>query len=109
MPASMMSADTGGSTKVAGSSIGMVAIGPMPGSTPIRVPRMQPMKQYRMLFQCRATPKPSIRFESNSKVSPQERQKPTDDCSDSTSGQSGIGSFRPPTETKAQKIVGGVP
>ena len=41
----MMSAETGGSTKVAGSSIAMVAIGPMPGSTPISVPRRQPTKQ----------------------------------------------------------------
>ena len=45
MPASMMSAETGGSTKVAGSSIAMVATGPMPGSTPISVPSSTPMKQ----------------------------------------------------------------
>jgi hypothetical protein len=45
MPASMISADTGGSTKVAGSSIEIVAIGPMPGNTPISVPSMTPMKQ----------------------------------------------------------------
>ena len=45
MPASMMSAETGGSTKVAGNSIAIVAIGPIPGSTPISVPRTQPMKQ----------------------------------------------------------------
>jgi hypothetical protein len=49
MPASMISADTGGSTNVAGSSIEIVAIGPMPGSTPISVPRSTPMKQYMML------------------------------------------------------------
>jgi hypothetical protein len=41
----MMSAETGGSTKVAGSSIEMVAIGPMPGSTPMSVPSSTPMKQ----------------------------------------------------------------
>jgi hypothetical protein len=41
----MMSAETGGSTKVAGSSIEIVAIGPMPGSTPISVPSRQPTRQ----------------------------------------------------------------
>src|SRR5512140_2030906 len=66
MPASMMSADTGGSTKVAGSSIEMVAIGPIPGSTPISVPRSTPMKQYMMLLMCSATPKPSARLLSSS-------------------------------------------
>src|SRR5258708_12751528 len=66
MPASMMRADTGGSTNVAGKSIAIVAIGPIPGSTPISVPRMQPMKQYQMLPPCRATPKPRIRLFSSS-------------------------------------------
>jgi hypothetical protein len=45
MPASMMRAETGGSTKVVGSSMEIVAIGPMPGSTPINVPRSTPTKQ----------------------------------------------------------------
>jgi hypothetical protein len=45
MPASMMSAETGGSTNVAGSSIEIVAMGPMPGSTPISVPSSTPTKQ----------------------------------------------------------------
>src|SRR5512140_232580 len=62
MPASMMSAETGGSTKVAGSSIEIVAIGPMPGSTPISVPSSTPMKQYITLVNVSATLKPSIRF-----------------------------------------------
>src|SRR5258705_4029014 len=62
MPASMMSAETGGSTKVAGSSIEMVAIGPMPGSTPISVPSSTPMKQYQMLLRVSATPNPRIRL-----------------------------------------------
>jgi hypothetical protein len=44
MPASMMSAVTGGSAYVAGSSIAIVATGPMPGSTPISVPTSAPMK-----------------------------------------------------------------
>jgi hypothetical protein len=41
----MMRAETGGRWKVMGSSIEMVAIGPMPGSTPIRVPTRAPMRQ----------------------------------------------------------------
>ncbi len=45
MPASMMSAVTGGNTNVTGSSIAMVAVGPSPGSTPIAVPRKTPTKQ----------------------------------------------------------------
>src|SRR6185436_10719607 len=69
MPASMISAETGGSTKVAGSSIEIVAIGPMPGSTPISVPRSTPMKQSMMLFSESATPKPSARFCRSSMVS----------------------------------------
>src|ERR1700741_1143924 len=62
MPASMMSADTGGSAYVAGSSMAMVATGPMPGSTPISVPSRQPMKQYSRLIGVKATPKPMERL-----------------------------------------------
>jgi hypothetical protein len=42
MPASMISEAVGGRWKVIGSSMAMVATGPMPGRTPIRVPTMQP-------------------------------------------------------------------
>ncbi len=45
MPASMMSADSGGNAKVAGNNIAMVATGPMPGNTPIKVPSKTPRKQ----------------------------------------------------------------
>src|SRR3954471_14034561 len=62
MPASMISAETGGSTNVAGNSIEIVAIGPMPGSTPMSVPRSTPTKQYMMFCQCSATPKPMTRL-----------------------------------------------
>src|SRR5215217_3319137 len=62
MPASMMSADTGGSAYVAGSSMAMVATGPMPGSTPISVPSRQPMNAYSRLIGVKATPKPSERL-----------------------------------------------
>jgi hypothetical protein len=45
MPASMISEASGSSPKVSGSSIAMVGIGPMPGSTPISVPSRQPARQ----------------------------------------------------------------
>ena len=41
----MIMAATGGTLKVSGSSIAMVAVGPIPGSTPIKVPTSTPMKQ----------------------------------------------------------------
>ncbi len=44
MPASMIRPAVGGNAKVAGSSMEMVAIGPIPGSTPMAVPSTQPMK-----------------------------------------------------------------
>src|SRR6476620_437956 len=66
MPASMMRAETGGSAYVAGSSMAMVATGPMPGSTPISVPSRQPMKQYSRLIGVKATPKPRERLEIRS-------------------------------------------
>ena len=59
MPASMISAPTGGRPKVIGSSIAMVATEPMPGSTPIRVPTSAPIRQNMMLYGWAATPKPS--------------------------------------------------
>ena len=40
----MISDAVGGRWKVIGSSMAMVATGPMPGSTPISVPTMQPIK-----------------------------------------------------------------
>jgi hypothetical protein len=41
----MMIAVVAGTWKVSGSSIEMVASAPMPGSTPMKVPRKTPMKQ----------------------------------------------------------------
>src|SRR5687768_4446159 len=69
MPASMIRADTGGSAYVAGSSIAMVATGPTPGSTPIRVPSTQPTKAYSRLMGVKATPKPRVRLLIRSMVS----------------------------------------
>src|SRR5215213_10287792 len=40
----------------------MVATGPMPGSTPIKVPSKQPMKAYSRLIGVKATPKPIERL-----------------------------------------------
>ena len=45
MPASMISAVTGSKLKVIGSSMAIVAVGPMPGSTPTSVPSSTPTKQ----------------------------------------------------------------
>ncbi len=45
MPASMISAPTGGRPKVIGSSIATVAMVPMPGSTPTSVPTSAPIRQ----------------------------------------------------------------
>ena len=41
----MISADTGGRTKVTGNSMAIVAVGPRPGKTPIAVPKKTPAKQ----------------------------------------------------------------
>src|ERR1051325_3676801 len=62
MPASMISAATGLRLKVMGSSIAMVATGPMPGSTPISVPSTTPMKQYITFSGWTATWKPIQRL-----------------------------------------------
>src|SRR4029450_2380820 len=73
MPASMISADTGCSAYVVGSSIAIVATGPMPGSTPISVPSMQPMNAYMRLTGVKATPKPVARWLRSSMSVPEER------------------------------------
>src|SRR6516162_6228738 len=62
MPASMISAPTGGRPKVIGSSIAMVATEPMPGRTPTKVPTSAPSRQNRILNGLAATWKPSQRF-----------------------------------------------
>src|SRR5450631_1160895 len=62
MPASMISAETGCSAYVVGSSIAMVATGPMPGRTPISVPTIDPINAYNRLTGVSATPKPSAKW-----------------------------------------------
>jgi hypothetical protein len=44
----------------------MVATGPMPGNTPISVPKIQPIKQYIKLIGVNATPKPKAKLLSKS-------------------------------------------
>src|SRR6185369_5120431 len=75
MPASMISAPTGGRPKVIGSSIATVAIVPMPGSTPTSVPTSAPTRQSRRLIGERATLKPSARLEKRSNIAPSLHQE----------------------------------
>src|SRR3954454_3172673 len=70
MPASMISAPTGGRPKVIGSSIATVAMVPMPGSTPTSVPTSAPIRQSRRLIGVKATPKPRARLEKSSAITP---------------------------------------
>src|SRR5215510_7478279 len=73
MPASMISAPTGSMPKVIGSSMVMVAIGPTPGSTPIRVPIRQPRKQRPTFLSESATLMPSDRLPTRSPVNLRKR------------------------------------
>src|ERR1700710_1907660 len=70
MPASMIRAPTGGSPKVIGSSIATVAMVPIPGSTPTRVPTSAPIRQSRRLIGENATPKPRASLEKRSTIAP---------------------------------------
>src|SRR5262245_36107916 len=62
MPASITRDDNGSRPKVIGSSIAMVGIGPMPGSTPIKVPSRQPRKAKPRFLSVAAALKPVARF-----------------------------------------------
>src|SRR5436190_5706369 len=70
MPASMISAPTGGRPKVIGSSIATVAMVPMPGSTPTSVPTNAPTRHSRRLIGLNATPKPRARLVKRSAITP---------------------------------------
>src|SRR5215813_9865257 len=70
MPASMIRPEVGSSLKVSGSSIAMVAMGPMPGSTPISVPTMAPMKAKPRLTGVSATANPTARLWNSSMTLP---------------------------------------
>ncbi len=58
----MISAPTGGRPKVIGSSMAMVASGPMPGNTPIKVPTSAPMRHRNMFIGVNETLKPRTRL-----------------------------------------------
>src|SRR5687768_16916067 len=77
MPASMISAETGSKLNVIGSRSAIVAVGPMPGSTPTAVPSTTPMKQYSRFSRRRAVSSPSARF-SNSSIARSERDPRAD-------------------------------
>src|ERR671937_420757 len=62
MPASMIRPEVGSRWKVSGSSMAMVAIGPMPGSTPISVPISAPASAKNRLAGVSATPNPVVRL-----------------------------------------------
>src|SRR5882757_1465431 len=70
MPASMISAPTGGRPKVIGNSMATVAMVPMPGSTPTSVPTSAPIRHSRRLIGENATPKPRARLEKRSAITP---------------------------------------
>src|ERR1700719_3744803 len=54
----------------------MVATGPMPGRTPIKVPTSAPIKAYRRLIGVSATPKPRARWLNRSRVDSSVRPGP---------------------------------
>ena len=62
MPASMISAPTGGRPKVIGSSMAMVASGPTPGNTPINVPTSAPTRHRNRFMGVSDTLNPSARL-----------------------------------------------
>src|SRR5262249_52817198 len=66
MPASMIRPEVGSRWKVSGSSMAMVAIGPMPGRTPISVPISAPASAKNRFAGVSATPKPVTRLLSSS-------------------------------------------
>src|ERR1700709_682230 len=91
MPASMISAPTGGRPNVIGSSMATVAMVPMPGSTPTSVPTSAPIRHSKMLIgtgiekpcihagdqgvNWNTTWKPSARLEKRSPITPSLNQE----------------------------------
>src|SRR6476659_4498312 len=76
MPASIISDDSGSNPKVIGRSIAMVGIGPMPGSTPMSVPSMQPISAKPTFCHEAAALKPVARLAKRSTlVPPPNRQR----------------------------------
>src|SRR3979490_2633198 len=71
----MISAPTGGSPNVIGSSIATVAMVPMPGSTPTSVPTRAPIRHSNRLIGVKAAPKPRARLEKSSAIAPSLNQE----------------------------------
>src|SRR3954468_17273672 len=74
MPHIMMSAEVGFIPHVTGISSAIPAEGPIPGSTPMIVPRKTPMNVYQRLIGCRQTAKPFRMWVSVSTACSSERQ-----------------------------------
>src|SRR5690242_14321246 len=75
MPASMISAPTGGRPKVMGRSIATVAMVPIPGSTPTRVPTSAPIRHSKRFIGLTATPNPRARLWKSSAIPPSLHQE----------------------------------
>src|SRR4029453_9084464 len=94
MPASMTMALVASRPKVMGSRIEMPASGPMPGSTPTRVPPRQPMNAKSSTSGRRATEKPSARLsrvDSTGRLEPQDaaRQRRLEERVEDQIGEAG--------------------
>src|SRR6185503_4441572 len=72
----MMRAEVGFIPNVTGIRSAIPAEGPMPGSTPMIVPRKTPMKVYQRLIGCRQTANPLMMCVRVSTALPLERQYP---------------------------------
>ncbi|MNN28216.1 hypothetical protein D3C81_1417780 [compost metagenome] len=96
----MISAAVGSTLAVSGSSIATVSAGPMPGSTPMAVPRKQPTRAHIRLMGVMATAKPCINWFRVSMAIPPANQKPATGSSgrlmpSKNSNNAHIGSVRP--------------
>src|SRR4029077_8128360 len=104
MPASMISPEVGSRWNVSGNSIAMVAIGPMPGRTPINVPISAPASAKNRFAGVSATPKPTTRLLSSSiyhsgqtgMVRPSPRMKMPQESAISTSAAASVSTSRKP-------------
>jgi hypothetical protein len=61
MPANKTKIAVAGTLKVNGSKRAIVSAGPIPGSTPTKVPTKHPIKPYSNVMGSKATAKPSIK------------------------------------------------
>src|SRR6185369_17547222 len=112
MPASMTRDDSGSMPKVIGSSMAMVGIGPMPGSTPIRVPSRHPRKAKPRFLSEAAAVKPVARLcrRSNSMLPAppggKRLRQPVDEEGDAEDGEPGSEEQRLPEAHVAARVAG---